>query len=67
MSTPREDYLTRKAYIGADIALMDALHVLQDLQDLADGQLLVPSAELVFLARRARQLVRACYDLEVSP
>lgn len=66
MSAPQDAHLTTTDYVGADVALWDAHRVLCDLERLAEGQLLVSTAEFRFLARRARELVRACYDLEVK-
>ena len=60
------EHLTRSDYVGAEVALWDAHRVLCDLERIADGQLVVPVDQFAFLTRRARELVRACFDLEVS-
>ncbi len=53
------DHRTRMEYLGLVDALEDAMQVIDDLQDLAAGQLLVPADHVDFTARRVRQLVRS--------
>lgn len=59
-------HLSRTEYVGMPAALFDAVRVLHDLEDLTDGQLVVPVNELTFLLRRARQLVAACVELAMT-
>ena len=58
------EHLTREEYNGALSALRDARRVQQDILDLARSELVIPSDRLEFLARRARDLVQACINLE---
>lgn len=54
------DHRTRMDYLGLVEALNDALQVIDDLERLTVGQLLVPADHVDFTARRVRQLVRSC-------
>lgn len=56
-------YLDETSYPSMLAALCDAKRVQQDILTLARSQLVIPSDQLEFLARRARDLVQACIQL----
>ena len=56
-------HLTRKRYPEVRDALADAERVADDLVVAVDGQLVVPVADVDFLIRRLRLLVRSCAEV----